>query len=251
MNSQGSSPKTNRTSPRRVSPSKITNDQEIAKKALYSALVLLAKEQIKEKEESQKQPSSDDFWERMQSIISKHEAQMDQITVKAVNIRSKLNNKRLEESKAHSEVMSKSKAQYQKILEELDQLSNDQTKFKITEFTNKQKELQQDINEISSQNVQLTESVQKLQTETDDLKQKLREQSSNLEARSAKIKARRQVSTESANKIDIQINQLTNEILAAENEIEELKEKREMVKQLVDTLEISKSHFQSIFMQNE
>lgn len=251
MTSRGTSPKTPRMSPKITTPEKRSDDEELAKKALYSALILLGREQLKEKQDREKQTGTDDFWSRIQAIINKHESQMDEITVQAVNVRSKLNNRRLEESKAHSERMSKAKTQYQKILEELEMLSQDQTKQRITDLTQRQSDLQHDIDEISANNVRLNESVENLTSETEEMKKNLRTATSTIEARSSKIKARRQVSTESASKIDAQISQLTNELASADNEIEELKEKREMVKQLVETLETSKSHIQSIFMPNE
>ena len=227
-----------------------TQNFENSKKALFSALVLIARDKLKAREKYEKENSTEQFWSQIQGLISKHEDQMGKLTVEAVQIRSKLNNKRLAQSKAHTERMNKLKAEYAKIQQELKALSDDNTQEKTEELKQEEKQLRESIQENSEEVEQINERVRALQSETDELKKNLRQQTAETEARTTSVKARRQVSTESADKVDKQLINLQRELEEADSQIEELNDKTNLVKLLVDTLESSKAPIHSIFLDN-
>jgi len=208
------------------------DEDEDSRKQIYSALVMILRGKLGEKE---KTSSFDGFWGDLNSLISKHESNIDRITVQAVNVRSKLSNSRLLASKQHSERMAKAQKELQKLNQELSDLAKSDNIEKTNSYKRKENELKGTNEKLKKEINELGEKVQKIRQSTEEARAKLSKSSAKYEARSNTLKSKARSANDELNSAKAELQDMNYQLKKAQDENNEINKRYDIVSQMLST----------------
>lgn len=225
-----------------------TDSLEKSRNLYYSALVLMAQDKINEMEQMSKLRSTDVLWSQLETMISRHSAQMDRIAQKAVDKRSTLISQRKDIGMNHTERMNKAKSQLKILKKQIKE-----KKFQVSMIENRveEKEAEETNTQIDSLNLEIDQydfriinlrnSIKELKNQIDKVKEDCDSRSSNLSHRIKNLDSK-------AGTIAIQLEDTIQQINQYDAKIKELEHKEKVCMAVYESLEQPLPSIRRIFL---
>lgn len=220
---------------------------EKSKKLYYSTLILMVKDKIEEKEQIPKVRSTDLFLSQLETMISRHSAQMDRVAQKAVDVRTNINSERKTIETNHSERMNKAKKQL-KILQ--NQIKEQREKVMMIESHDQEKETEETNSKIETLNSDIEQynfRIKILRNSTSDLKKQIEKTRIEFDSKESNLEQRRKNLDSTAEHISSQLESTIHQIRVVDAELKDLEQKEKICVALYESLKQPLPSIQRIF----
>jgi chromosome segregation ATPase len=222
---------------------------EDSKKQLYSALVLMARDRIAQAEARllPRAQQGDSFWSQLETLLSRHEAQMEKLSQKASEMRSNLSASRKTASSAHLRRMDEARAELEDLQSEIRSattaVQRDQTNFLLAQ----EQQLREQISAADSEIEELTQAVRALRKSSSQLKAKAQTQQAEFESKSKSLRGRTREAEARGKRLARDVDAAELEIRRTEAELEDLQHREVACLELYESLKQPLPVIQRIF----
>lgn len=228
-------------------PELATQKYEKLRNKLLSVLVLQANDKLKSLE--QPAPVNDSFWSQLESVLSRHELQIDRITKQAMELKSNLSVSLMSATETHSERMNRATEKLESIQKQIADLTyrieNDQTEA----LKQREIKIKSDTNTADAEIKIVTTKVEKIRTRTNKLKDRLKNARQTIEDKGSTMQQRKEQTKINTDKVAEEINATKQEIATADRELQELDQRETLVRDLYESLKQPIPSINRIFSQ--
>lgn len=228
-----------------------TENCEKSRNLYYSTLVLMVKDRIEEIEQISKNRSTDVFWSQLETMISRHSAQMDRVAQKAVDKRSTLISQRQDIGTNHTDRMNKAISQL-KILKK--QIKEQRFQVSIIENHVEEKETEETNSQIDSLNLEIDKyefRIKNLRNSIKEANSQIEKAKSDYDSRSSDLTRRRKNLDSKADSVSMQLEETIQEINQVDAKIKDLEQKEKICMAVYESLEQPLPSIQRIFLNQE
>jgi chromosome segregation ATPase len=197
--------------------------------------------------EAPKSRQGDSFWSQLETLLSRHEAQMEKLSQKASEMRSSLSASRKTASSAHLRRMDEAHAELEVLQSEIrsatDAVENDQT----NELLTQEQQLREQISAEDAEIEELTQAVRALRKSSSQLKAKAQTQQAEVESKSKSLRDRTRKAEARGKRLARDIDAADLEIRRTEGELEDLQHREAACLELYESLKQPLPVIQRIF----
>lgn len=225
-----------------------SENYEKSKNLYYSALVLILKDKIEEMEQVSKVKSTDVFWSQLETMISRHSAQMDRVAQKVVDKRANLISQRKVIGTDHAERMNKAKNQLKILKKQIKE-----QKFQVSMIENRVEEKEaEEINaKIESLNLEIDQydfRIKNLRNSIQEINNQIEKARVDNNSRSSNLENRRKNLDSRADNISSQLENTIQQINQVDAEIKDLEQKEKICMAVYESLKQPLPSIERIFL---
>lgn len=194
---------------------------EQSKKKLLSAMVLMTQDQISEERSKSRSAGAsrgaDSFWTELETMLTRHESQMEKLAQQAIEVRSSLSAQRKIANDAHQRRMAEANAELEDLNKQIASYSAQIERNEADALAAKENELHDEIAETNSEIEQLTKKIALMRKSGKQLKERLEQARAEASAVADDLKERKRRSQKRA----IEVNQEIKDTLKKINDLDE------------------------------
>lgn len=228
-------------------PIKYTENYERTRLLVYSSYILKARDRINQIQEQANSPKNDAFWSQIETILSRHEAQMDRAAQQAAELRENLSSSRKSTSSSHSERKNKANIKLKSIQKQIAQCNQQIQAIKSTSYQTIENDINSKIESTNTEIEKLKFNVKNLRKRTNELKAQLENKKKEIETRSSTINQTKNELMMKDGQLTDSINTITQKISRADAEIAELEQREAICSSLFESLKRPIPSIQRIF----
>ena len=234
-------------SSRNVASTKYSDNFEKSRKLYFSALALIAKDKIDQLKQISRMHATDVYWSQLETLLSRHSAQLDTVSQKAAILRNNLNEQQMTKNAEHINRMNKAnneliklQKQIEKEKSKLNKVDNTISIKQTAEANSKIKTVNMDIN-------QCTSRIQNLKRVTDDLQVRIEQMKYENNERATVLNQKKMDLDAKASYIANQLDDTIHKIQEADNQLKDLEEREKLCHALYESLKQPLPSIQRIF----
>ena len=202
---------------------------ELGKKKLLSAMVLMMRDKIaEEKSRSQSSPglrSTDSFWSELETMLARHESQMEKLAQQAVEMRSTLSAQRKSANAAHQARMKEATAELDELNRQISEYTSQIEKNQEETLAAKESALKDEIADTNTEIDQLTKKISIMRKNGKELKEKLEESRKEAASMAENLRERKKRTQRRAGEIGDEIKDTLKRISELDEELSALETK--------------------------
>lgn len=196
-----------------------------SRKLLYSLYVMMMQDR------AEGEPK-DQFWERFEGILKRHEEQMEALSQRAVDVRNSLTLSRKSESVRHMRKMEKIESQIELLQRQIDEFGEDRHEEQLRALRNKEAELNEQIKNVDLQIKEVNENIIVLKRSNKALNKKKKEAETNLKNMHEAMKKKKKEIERKNQSVMKQHEQSKKQLAEMEREIVELEKREKLCSEL-------------------
>ncbi|OHT13532.1 hypothetical protein TRFO_03262 [Tritrichomonas foetus] len=226
-----------------------SENYEKSRNLYLSTLVLMARDKIEQIEQAgnAENVKTDVFWSQLETMLTRHSAQMDRVAQQAVELRSSLSSSRKSKGTTHSDRMNKALKELKQIQK---QINEQKSQVLMVENHVQEKETEETQTKIESANMEIEQfnfRIRNLRKTTAELKKQMETMRSDIDSRSSDIEQRKNNLDARAEYIASQLDDTINRMNVADTELRDLEEREKIVITLYESLKQPLPSIQRIF----
>ena len=202
---------------------------ELSKKKLLSAMVLMTQDRIAEERSKSKSigasRGTDSFWTELETMLSRHESQMEKLAQQAIEVRSTLSSQRKIANDAHQRRMAEANAELEDLNKQIANYATQIEKNEAEALTAKENELNEEISETNNEIEQLTKRIAHMRKSGKQLKERLEQSRAEAAAVADDLKERKKRSQKRAAEVSQEIKETLKKISELDEELSALETK--------------------------